>query len=329
LRRLAGLAAALALAGCAPQTAELPKSPVGPAPGVRVLAEAVPEGPPGYINRLVMCERSCPGTFTYAGGVALTSPDTSRFHGLSDLEVLADGRMVAVGDEGDLVRGRILLDASGRLTGLADVTLVPLTGRDSRPLSGGKADSDAESLALWPNGDLMVGFERNHRIWLYPAKGGPPRPVPHPNTAFPENDGMEALAIDAAAGPDAYLVGREDTRETWTCQLTGGCTPAFKVATGGPPSLVSARPLPGGRWAFVLRDFKPLVGNTVELTLTDARGRILETLEIKRPATVDNFEGVAALPRPDGTIRFYLISDDNFSGVQRTLLLAWDWSPAH
>jgi hypothetical protein len=327
VRLAAGLAFAFALAAGAPQTAELPKAPVGAGSGIRVVAQAVAEGPPDYVNRLIMCERNCPGTFTYAGGVSLVSPDTSRFHGLSDLEVLPDGRFISVSDEGDLVRGRLVLDSAGRLTGLSEVTLVPIMGANGQPLSGGKADSDAESLALWPNGDLMIGFERNHRIWLYPAKGGPPRPVPHPDTPFPENDGMEALAIDAAAGPDAYLVGREDTRETWVCRLSGGCTPGFKVATGGPPSLVSARPLPGGRWAFVLRDFKPGFGNTVELTLTDAKGRTLETLEIKRPATVDNFEGVAAVPRPDGTIRFYLISDDNFSNSQRTLLLAWDWAP--
>ena len=43
--------------------------------------------------------------------------------------------------------------------------------------------------------------------------------------------------------------------------------------------------------------------------------------------TVDNLEGLAALPQRDGSIRFYLISDDNFSKLQRTLLLAFDWRP--
>ena len=42
---------------------------------------------------------------------------------------------------------------------------------------------------------------------------------------------------------------------------------------------------------------------------------------------MDNFEGLAALPGKAGVVRFYLISDDNFSSSQRTLLLAFDWKP--
>jgi hypothetical protein len=241
--------------------------------------------------------------------------------------MLSDGRFVAVSDEGDLVRGRIVLDRSGRLTGLADVTLSSLRNLEGGPVSGQKTDSDAEGLALWPNGDLIVSFERNHRIWLYPAGGGPPRPIPHPDAPFPANDGMEALAVDPLGGPATYLVGREDTRETWTCHLAGGCSPGLRPGVDGEGSLVAARALPGGRWAFLLRDFKPMSGVTSRLLITDRRGVLLDSHTIRRPATVDNFEGLAALPRADGSVRFYLISDDNFSPAQRTLLLAFDWTP--
>ena len=40
--------------------------------------------------------------------------------------------------------------------------------------------------------------------------------------------------------------------------------------------------------------------------------------------TIDNFEGVAARQMPDGRVRLYVISDDNFSGKQRTLLMIYD-----
>jgi len=320
LRLLAGLAVALSLAACAPQTASLPRAAVAAGPGIRVVAEPVAEQPAGTPAR-------GPNSFTFAGGLQLASPDTSRLHGISDLEVLADGRLIAVTDEGDLVRGRLLLDAAGRPTGLAGVTLAPLTNPEGKPLSGAKSDSDAEGLALRANGDLMVSFERNHRVWLYPADGGPPRAAPSPAAPFPENDGMEALAVDLQAGPDVYLTGREDTRETWTCRLSGACTPGFRVGDG-PGSLVSARALPGGRWAFLLRHFSPASGATIWIRITDRTGQVIDSHEIKRPATVDNFEGLAALPRPDGTVRFYIVSDDNFSSLQRTLLLAFDWRPS-
>jgi hypothetical protein len=43
---------------------------------------------------------------------------------------------------------------------------------------------------------------------------------------------------------------------------------------------------------------------------------------------VDNFEGIAVVPRPTGGIRLYLVSDDNGSAAQRTYLLAFDWQQA-
>lgn len=314
------LAAAIALSACAPQKSELPPAPVPAGDAIRVSAAAVPEHPAGH-------PRSA-SRFTFAGGLQLTSTDTSRFHGLSDLEVMAENRFVAVTDEGDIVRGRLVLDAEGRLAGVEDVTLGPVPNTEGRPLSGSKADSDIEGLAFFPNGDMLLGFERNHRVWLYPSVGGSPRPAPSPQATFPDNEGMEALSLAPAHGPDAYLVGREDTRETWICRLSVGCTPDLQLKGDLPKGLVAAQNLPGDRWAFLLRDFNPVVGNTITLLITDLLGQPIDRHDIRRPWTVDNFEGVAAAPRPDGSIRFYLLSDDNFSAGQRTLLLAFDWTPA-
>jgi hypothetical protein len=39
---------------------------------------------------------------------------------------------------------------------------------------------------------------------------------------------------------------------------------------------------------------------------------------------IDNFEGIAAREMPDGHIRLYVISDNNFSTSQRTLLYVFD-----
>ncbi len=314
--RFAGLGLALTLAACAPQSAHLPRAPLAAGPSIRVVVQPVSEGPaPGV------------GAFRYAGGIAVTSPDTSRLHGLSDMEITADGRLTAISDDGDLINARIVLDSQGQLIGMTQVMLAPLTDPVGKPLGGDKTRSDAEGLAILPNGDRMVSFERDHRIWLYPARGGPPRAVPSPDAPFPDNDGMEALALDPVTGPGAYLVGREDTRETWTCRLTGGCIAGIRPGDASMGKLVAARALPGGRWAFLMRDFNVVVGATIRVLITDRAGRTLDLHTITRPATVDNFEGLSALPRADGSVRFYLISDDNFSPAQRTLLLAFDWTP--
>jgi hypothetical protein len=331
LRRPAGLAAALLLAACAPQPPVLPPEPVAAGSAIRVETRGVGQDHTGAERR---CVDNRPGqalprceVWRFAGGLSLTSADTSRLHGLSDIAVDANGGFIAVTDEGDLVRGRVTLNERGEIAGVADVRLRALVDIDGRPLSGDKARGDAEGLALFRNGDLMVSFEGRDDILLYSAAGGPPRAVPRPDSDFPSNDGMEALSLDPDSGPDAYLVGREDTRQTWTCRLSGGCAPRFVVPAHGRGKLTSARPLPGGGWVFLLRDFTPLAGNTIWVVITDGRGRQIDVHEIKRPDTVDNFEGVAPVPQQDGRVRLYLVSDDNFSPGQRTLLMAFDWLP--
>ncbi|HEV7383258.1 MAG TPA: esterase-like activity of phytase family protein, partial [Phenylobacterium sp.] len=262
----------------------------------------------------------------YAGGLKLTSAQTSRLHGLSDLDVQPDGALVAVGDEGDLLTAQVVLDAGGRLTGLADARLTTLVGLDGKVLQG-KDNRDSEGLALMANGDLLISFERHDRIWLYPANGGPPRAVPSPDVKFLYNEGMEALAPDPLLGPDAYFAGGETTGRTWSCTLATSCAEGPKVPLALGFGLVAARRLPEGRTAWLLRAFNPVTRSVIDLRITDQAGRVLDQQELRGPLTVDNFEGLAAVPTKDGTIRFYLISDDNFSSSQRTLLLAFDWKP--
>ena len=266
------------------------------------------------------------GSFAYAGGVVLTSPETDRLHGLSDLEVTGTDRLTAVGDAGILLTARLVLDDSGRLVGVTDGRFELLTGLDGQPLRG-KSEADSEGLALLPNGDRLVSFERDHRIWLYPAAGGPPRAVPRPTVEFSDaNGGMEALAPDPDAGPDAYVVGAETTGETWNCHISTSCTRGAIVDRSDGMSLVALRRLAAGRSAVLLRDFAPQTGSRISLAIVRANA-VEAQLDLARPLTVDNFEGVAAVVRPDGGVRFYLLSDDNGSASQRTLLLAFDWRP--
>jgi hypothetical protein len=319
LRPLAAALGALVLAACGGRGAELAKAPVPAGPTITIKAELLPLNPEDSNQDRVE-------DFFYAGGLKLTSSQTSRLHGLSDLDVQLDGSLVSVGDEGDLLKAKLVLDAAGRLIGLSDARLTALTGLDGKPLQG-KDNRDSEGLALMSNGDMLVSFERRDRIWLYPADGRPPRAIPSPNVAFPYNEGMEALAPDPDKGPDAYLTGGETTGRTWTCTLKTACVEGPKVPLDMGFGLVAARRLPQGRTAWLLRAFNPITQSVIQLRITDSAGRTLDQMEMRRPLTVDNFEGLAAVPEKDGSIRFYLISDDNFSKSQRTLLFAFDWKP--
>jgi hypothetical protein len=266
------------------------------------------------------------GDFLYAGGLQLTSRQTDRLHGLSDLFVTPTGLLTAIGDEGILLDARLILDGAERLVGLTDARLALLTGQDGKPLSD-KADADAEGLALLPSGDRLVSFERRDRIWLYPAAGGPPRPVRRPRVSFPPNGGMEALAADPDAGADAYVVGAEVGGDTWTCHLLS--TPCIKGPTVDMPDgfrLVAIKRLPGMQTVYLLHAFDAARGSRTSLQMFRSTTMIAR-MDIAPPMSEDNFEGLAAVPRPDGGIRFYLLSDDNAAADQRTLLLAFDWRP--
>lgn len=319
LRRWGGLFAALALCACSQPPTALPKGPMAAGPHITVSAQAI-----AFNTKDPAQDRL--GNFAYAGGLALTSNDTARLHGLSDLKVLAGNRIVSESDEGDLLEARLMLDAKGRLTGLADARMSELTGPDGEPLQG-KNESDAEGIAVLPNGDRLVSFEEDDRILLYPAKGGAPHVVNSPDVVFRHNLGMEALAADPSIAPDAYRVGQEDTGQTWICRLSVPCVADRKVDVPLGSGLTAMAPLPQGRIAYLIRAWDPLRGSRVTLLVLDAKGAQVDRLEFEAPLSVDNFEGLGAVANASGQVRFYLISDDNFSAKQRTLLLALDWTP--
>ena len=311
--------AALALSACAQQAPALPLAPLPAGPTIAITAAAVPLNPADPAQDRI-------GDFHFAGGLVLSSPDTARFHGLSDMAVRGGVELTAVSDEGDLVKARLVLDKAGRLVGLTDGRVSALAGLDGKPLQG-KLESDSEGMALLANGDMLISFEQRHRIWLYPADGSPPREAPAPDATFPPNGGMEALGPAPELGPDAYVAGGEQSGQTWTCRLSAGCTAGEVIAKPAEFGLVAVTRLPQGRTAWLLRAWDPVRGNRIALTIHDAGGEIAR-MEMARPQTIDNFEAIAAVPAKDGSVRFYLLSDDNFQSSQRTLLLAFDWKPA-
>jgi hypothetical protein len=312
------LAVLLALAALSGSSARTEPARVG---AVQVEATPVPFNP---ADPSVHGRRG----FAFVSGLQLKGVNTTRLGGLSDLRVSPDGALISVSDEGALLRGRLILDADGRPTGIADASLTPLTGLDGQPLQG-KTECDSEGLAVWPNGDVMISFERDHRIWIYPADGGPPRAAPKPDVAMPDNEGMEGLAIAPSQGPDAYWVGVEGG-SIWLCHLQGACVQDQTQVR--PPigyRLTALSETPQGDLAILHHGWDPIRGSHVILWLTRPRPgkppKVLAKLPLAKPLTIDNFEGVETQALPDGGLRFFLISDDNFSASQRTLLLTFDW----
>jgi hypothetical protein len=269
------------------------------------------------------------GAFTYAGGLEVRAVTAARLHGLSDLAVSSDGHLVAVTDEGDLFEARLVLDAQGRLSGLGDGRLKRLIDLDGRPLRG-KSRADAEGVAVLPSGDRLVSFERNHRIWRYPAGNGRPVAAQVPAGAFPDNEGLEAVASYPVAGSDAYLAGSE-TGQVWLCTTAGGCrqTKLGAIVPAGFGLTAMAAYGDDGGLALLARTYDTKRGPRAIVRLLGPLAldmpRVIDELSIDAPLTRDNFEGLAVVPQSSGALRLYLVSDDNFSSTQRTYLLAFDW----
>lgn len=258
----------------------------------------------------------------FAGGVQLVAAPLSPLHGLSDLALTGDGGFLAVSDAGDLVRGRLRLDEAGRLAGLDALRTRRLTDAEGVPLSG-KAEGDAEGLMLTGDGEVMVSFERHHRLWSYgplDALRRQPEPRPHPETAFPLNEGMEALA----PAPGGWRVGGEGGG-VWDCSPVD-CREVVQPASPTDHWRLTGltRDPGGGGWFAVERAWRPPFDLRARVRRMDAEGDFGPVLiQLKLPGLTDNFEGVAAVSNDDGT-RLYLLSDDNANPMQKTLMLAFD-----
>ncbi len=290
------------------------------------------------------------GSLDYRGGLWLRSSD-SRFGGLSDLRVSADGsRLWAVSDCGYGFSAALSYDALGRLSGLGDPRIVDLVGSDGKRMS--RDERDAESL-VQHGSSLEVGFEKDSRILGYalaPAFGGPARPFPTPpglhrcranggiETMELLDDGRRFLVCEARRRPSLETPAWIGDGERWTER---SYPLLFEGGWGGEPFRpTSAARLPGGDVLVLERRFPPVGARVVRIARDDLRDatadsaprdlRPREIARFERPLTLDNFEGIA-LRSYAGRTSVYVLSDDNNcakrrhgprgSGLQRTLLL--------
>ncbi len=280
-------------------------------------------------------ERTRVGKLRYRGGVSLTSSD-GRFGGWSDLWLDRDGRhLVAISDRGFWLEAKLTFDWSGAPSGLDEARLGGLIDLDGRPITGFAAD--AEALVRLPDGGFLVAFERRHRIWHYPSAEPPfslaPTNIPPPPelSRAPPNGGLEALArlSDGRLFALAEELVVEGANVGWIGDGKTWRTLGYVAAVDYKPT--SASELPDGDVLVLERRYTRRDGpgaRLVRLARRDikpgARLAGEELARIEPPLTIDNFEGVAVWRESDGTTRIYIISDDNYSLLQRTLLLAFD-----
>lgn len=247
--------------------------------------------------------------------------DDARFGGFSSLEVAEDGlSFVSTSDRGALLRGQILRE-NGRLAGVENLVLSDVPDSKGRPLSG--HNSDAEGLAISPEGRVYMSFEGNHRVMVQNSFESLPEFVPkHPDFRnLINNSGLEALAISdegtlfaiperSGALDRPYPVYRLQNGawdKSWTIPRLGDY-------------LVTGADIFEGRLYVLERSFSPFSGFSSRIRRFEIGAATGEILLETTSWTLDNMEGIALWRPLNGAVRVVLISDDNFVVLQRTQL---------
>lgn len=291
------------------------------------------------------------GPLRFLGALDIAGGDAVG--GLSGLWVAPAGdRFVAIGDTGLVVDGRLDHDGGqdpgGRLIGVHDVQARPLAVEEG--VSHRKRRTDAEDLTRLPDGGWLVTLERDHRILRYPPGGnggddgpqGRPSAIPLPPGVAedaPENGGLETLTRLSDGRLLTIEEGADDGRQERRAWVTRDGIPGdgvprsaadwqgftYRAAPRYRPT--AAAPLPDGGALVLEREVSLLGGwssRIVRLTRHQLRaGAVVDGEELGRlesPLLNDNFEGMATRPGREGETLVYLVSDNNFSSLQRTYL---------
>lgn len=253
-----------------------------------------------------------------------------RFGGISALLLDRESSLLLLSDRARLFRARRVEDSAGRLLGLRDWTELPLPG----PLR----DADTEALARHPDGGIVIAAEGEPRLFRLAndsSRKATPIPLPGFLRDLPANEGIEALA----ALPDGRLLAvSEGGFEQPGVAVAGlvGAKEAVRLGVGAPDGFRPTGADVAGNTLFLLERRVSLLGG-LEARLVavplDGAGvgdatRPLDGTELVRLGAgsfAENFEGVAVRRTDDGRYLIYLVADNNFSALQRTLLLQFAW----
>ncbi len=289
------------------------------------------------------------GALDYVGGFAFSSSD-GRLKGVSAIRLKDGGRrFLALTDNGVWFAGRFKRDADGRLTGIDDAVLAPMLGSDGKAMTG-KIAADAEALTI-DGGDALVGFERDHRIMAFAHADAPfdspgrTLPLPLPRNELRSNRGIEALAASPVTSPlhGAMVAVTERSLDAEGNLFAAIFDPkggkgakgsVFKVRKDDVWDVSDGTFLQDGDLLLLERRYqgpfrglgirlRRIAGSTIRPgALVD--GPVIASFDLGQE--IDNMEGIDAWIDRSGSTRLTMVSDDNGSFFQRSLILEFKLS---
>jgi hypothetical protein len=277
------------------------------------------------------------GALEFRGGIEIRC-EGGLFGGISGLSLAEDGAgFVMVSDAGNWITGRFT-QSGGRLSGIKDVAAAPILGRSGRPLASSRR-GDTESLAM-AGGRAYVGIERANEIasFDFAASGVMARArsvaVPPAAKRLPFNQGFEAIGVAPATSPVAGAILAISERSSESEPVTkgfliGGPAPgAIAIRRSGGFDVTDLAFLPGGDLLVLERRYEGLWLIAMRIRRIGAQslwpGAVLDgpvLLEASGAGDIDNMEALAVSTGVDGETVVTIASDDNFSSLQRNLVL--------
>jgi hypothetical protein len=332
--RCAAIALIATLAVALPASAQLVSKKKDEPPAAPSAIEIRAEPIPAFDHRDPSRRRF--GKLDFRGGLVLTSP-FREFGGISSINVAADGmNFLAASDRSWWLRGRITYSGT-RPTGIAGAEMAPMLGPDGRTLAS-RRWYDTEAMAR-DGGTIYVGIERVHRIVRFDfGKEGllaraRPIEVPAAFRSFPSNGSVEALAFVPRGTPlggtlIAIAARGRDRAGDHLAFLIGGPRPgSFTIKRRDDYDVSDATILPSGDLVILERKFGWTTGLYIRarrIPIAEVRpGALVDgavLFEADLGQQVDNMEGISA-HRSGGETVLTMISDNNFSPLQRTMLL--------
>jgi hypothetical protein len=277
------------------------------------------------------------GALEFRGGLVLSS-DYKAFGGVSALHMEADGaHFLAVTDNGSWLKARIVYD-NGKPAGIADAEMAPVLGSDGKPLAA-RGWHDLESLA-GRGGEFYVGIERVEKIVHFDlhkagleARGEPIK-VPPDFTSFKKNKSLECLAVPPQGSPHAgdLIAVTERSLDAQGNHrafiLNGDHVARFSVKRSDDFDVSDCAILPPGDLLLLERSFSLSKGVAMRIRRIPLAS-LKDDVLVDGPALVtadmayqiDNMEGIGVHRTATGETVLTLVSDDNFSAIQRSLLL--------
>jgi hypothetical protein len=281
------------------------------------------------------------GSLQYRSGLVLTSR-YKDFGGISGLRLDDKGEgFIAISDKGNWFTGKIAYSGH-TMVGIVDVEAAPMLGADGRPITA-RGWYDTESIAV-DGPTVYIGLERVHQILKFDfgrdgvRARGEPISQPPGMRKLPSNGSLEALVMvrkdrfksSPLAGMLLAISERGlDSAGNIAAWIIGGKAPAsFSVRRTKNYDISDAALLPSGDLLLLERKFS-LFGDTGVRIRRIPLASIAPDAVIDGPTIfdadlgyeIDNFEGLDVHVTPEGDTVLTLISDDNFSMLQRTLLM--------